>query len=164
VTEKLTSSEQQLLHLKKITQIGFIQAEHTVEESEVQINHLTQYFTELVELELKLSQSLSQQDGHVEIINRLSQVTQSIIMEFQFFDCLKQKITHAVYPLKHWSEENIVLDPYSEKFVNLYSTEEERSLYQAIISQPTTAAALTQIALNKIQQDEAENEDDFELF
>ncbi len=159
MSDNTSELAKELYQIKKLTLLGFLQAKAAVDDSETQINQLTDHFTQLFDIEQKLSENLILDSDNTLLMERLRYLIGSIVVEFQFFDRLKQKIEQSVEPLRQWSEDGIIVDPDSPDFVNRYSTKEERNLYHALQTQGSIEKALSYVALMEVDDD-----DDIEMF
>ena len=119
--------------VRKLLQLCFLQSKLAVDSSEDQVNLLSTHFMGLVELEQALCEKISAKQDINQEMAELSQLISSIIIEFQFFDRLKQQITHAVSPLQNWTEKGVLANPYDAKFIQQYSTKEERDIYNLVM-------------------------------
>jgi len=143
--------------IKKLVQLSSLQKQAAIVESEVHMNRLTSTITQLIDIEKNITDNLSNQELLVALTNQLKSLVINTTIELQFYDRLKQKLQHADSPLTEWTELGKIKNPNDEEFINDYSTEEERYLYQQFMESgdiEKTLQSIESFQANKSLDDE----------
>lgn len=162
MSNNFKKSSRNIEKVRKLLQLCFLQANLAVNNNEKDVDNLIGHFTRLVEVEQELREKVTRGVDCIDNMQELRQLISFIITDFQFFDRLKQQITNAVDPIKTWTENGDLPDPFSPDFVNRYTTQEEKEIYSIAIEEDSIEVAEKQI--EHLQNTKVEHDDDALLF
>lgn len=148
--------------IRKLLQLCFLQANIAINTNEKDVDNLVNHFTRLVDIEQVLRKKMEEGVDCNDDMQELRMLISSIITDFQFFDRLKQQITSAVDPIKTWTENGDLPDPFQPDFVQRYTTQEEKDIYHLAIAEDSIEIVEQQVAM--LQNDKVEHDDDALLF
>jgi len=168
-------------NVAELTRLAAAQIHVTVTESSESVDDLTRAFTEIVDQDRSIRSNVDQLPDVPEI-NEIKQQISSIsaaiganvrnaIIAFQFYDRLCQRLDHTSDCLKNLSEiEDNKSSASSEQVIKLrdsvynhFTMEEERQLFDAILSSDDFEAAINDYKIAREASME-DDDDDIELF
>lgn len=162
MTNSTYNSASNLDKIRKLLQLCFLQAKLAVDTNEKDVDNLVAHFTRLVDLEQELHTKISNGQDCSDQMQELRQLISACITDFQFFDRLKQQVNNAVRPIRTWTENGELPDPFSEDFVHSYTTQEEKDIYSIVIQEDSLETA--ELLLEEMQKNKKEHDDDALLF
>ena len=163
-----------------LTRLAAAQIQVSVTEADMEVNKLTESFTDIVEQDRGLRDlvdSLPDTPDMLGIKEAISSQTtalganvQNAIVAFQFFDRMCQRLDHSIRCLKELSHleqadhetKLTAIHGYKDIIYQSYTMEEERILFDAVLNRENFDEAIKSYIESREQSDD--DDDDIEFF